>query len=219
MANVTRQVHAENRDFLDERERLLREYGLWWEPFKLAAPAKRRYPGQGEAAYLLKYLSENPRNAKRLLKSISILQKLEEARRNKDVGAVHELRRDLATAYNPLIHAINKRRIEVGVQAEGLVVRPETPAGDAALAVLLLEKLGRLHRLRHCRHCGALFYARFKHQWFCPDPAKKCQWNHYHTSEWRRQHRERNKKNQQAYRERLFGKSRKRHSGGKTAFH
>jgi hypothetical protein len=42
----------------------------------------------------------------------------------------------------------------------GLVVRPTTPEGKAALAVLRLKNLRRLNRIRQCRHCGNLFYAR-----------------------------------------------------------
>ncbi len=89
-------------------------------------------------------------------------------------------------------------------------IEPVTPRGKAIFAVWKLILQGRIRRIRQCRHCGALFYARFEHQKFCSNPKTKCQWNHYHTSEWRKRHRERNRKHQQEYRKRLFTKGGKR---------
>lgn len=79
---------------------------------------------------------------------------------------------------------------------------------DALLALVELLRRGRLDRLRQCLRCRSWFYARFKHQRFCNDPEKKCQWRHYHTPEWRKKHREKNRRHQEEYRKRLFGKRR-----------
>lgn len=213
MANSTRQVPPQiprNEEWtVEEIEQDLRKLAVLWEPFRVEGTGKRRYPGEGEGAYLVRYLADDPSTARQFLRSIDLLTQIEQARRRQDVEAIHQLRHKMRAAYNPLVEAINKRKAPVGVGAEGLIMQPETPAGNAALAILLLEKFDRLHRLRRCLHCGAPFYARFKHQQFCPDPEKKCQWNHYHTPEWRKKNRERNKKHQRAYRDRLFGPPRR----------
>ena len=90
----------------------------------------------------------------------------------------------------------------------GLAIRPTSDEGKAALAALILADESRLSRIRPCLHCRTWFYARQERQRFCSDRAKRCQWKHYHSPEWRKRNREQNRKHQRAYRERLFGKRR-----------
>ena len=101
---------------------------------------------------------------------------------------------------------VKKRKVVLhGIHEKGLVIEPSTPRGKDAFALLSLGAKGKLNRIRKCSHCKKLLYARFNHQWFC---SKKCQWDHYHSPEWRKQNRERNRRHQRRYRETLFGKKR-----------
>jgi hypothetical protein len=88
----------------------------------------------------------------------------------------------------------------------GFVFISEDPRVHAVLGILELFRRGRLARVKKCLHCRSWFYARFKHQQFCSDTAKKCQWNRYHTPEWRRKHSEQNRQHQREYRQRMFKK-------------
>lgn len=90
----------------------------------------------------------------------------------------------------------------------GWVPRPTSDEGKAALAFLVLSDESRSSRVRRCLHCGTWFYARQERQRFCSDRAKRCQWKHYHSPEWRKRNREPNRKHQREYRERLYGKRR-----------
>jgi hypothetical protein len=175
----------------------------------------RRYPGESAGRYLAEYLNQAScsTNGRALLRSVYVIQELAQAVDRHDVDAVDRLRkRGLKFAYANLTSAINSamstRMSAFDVHENGLIVQATTPEGRAALAVLLLEKQRRLTRVRQCLHCGSWFYARFKHQGFCNNPQKRCQWNHYHTPDWRKRHREKNRKHQRAYRERNFGKKR-----------
>jgi hypothetical protein len=217
MAKTTSQVQKKSplAEMVGDKlaDELIREHAPeLLPPFGQEKASKRRYPGEDEADYLLSYLSQFPEKRKWLLESVHALQRLEEALLDKDFHAfVHRFSEEGGMEASRRLHsAIKRSKLTGGVTKHGLVVRPTTPEGKAALAVLRLKKLRRLNRIRQCRHCGDHFYARFDHQWFCPDPKKKCQWNHFHTPEWRQQHRrEQNRKHQRAYRERLFGKGRR----------
>lgn len=140
------------------------------------------------------------------LRSLSILKKFAQAARNHDKAAIDRLRRvggasDIAV--NSLISAARPKRLaqlRVKVHKDGLLLQPTTPEGEAAVALLVLVQKVSLDRMRRCRRCRTWFYARFKHQQFCRDSKKKCQWNHYHSPEWRKKNRERNNQYQRAYR-------------------
>lgn len=55
--------------------------------------------------------------------------------------------------------------------------------------IVRLGERGLLARVRTCAKCGRWFYAKFNHQRFC---GKKCQLQHYQTSEeWKARRRER----------------------------
>jgi hypothetical protein len=55
--------------------------------------------------------------------------------------------------------------------------------------IVRLGERGLLGRVRKCTRCERWFYAKFNHQRFC---GKKCQLQHYQTSEeWKRRRRER----------------------------
>jgi len=194
---------------------LLRKLGLSGEE----KPHKRRYPyeDQGHAlAERLNLLSSGPTKQNSLLESVRVLQEVARAQKNRDVAAIDRLRKakkGMNFAYGYLVDAAlsglrkhSKNRWAVGIHEDGLIVEPTTSEARAAIGALLLETNGRIDRVKQCLLCQTWFYARFKHQEFCADSKKKCQWTHYHTPEWRRQHRERNKKHQRAYRERTFGK-------------
>jgi hypothetical protein len=189
--------------------KLMEKYNLPPEQKRTSEPKRngRRYPGEAEAGTVLWYigfLARNPAKQKAFLRPLKTLQKIEAAVKNRDVNAVHCLRRAMRTAYEVLQNAINEKKWGVGVTNEGLIVRPATIGGEAALAVLLLSEKRRLTRIRSCLHCRRMFFARFKSQNYCNDPKSNCQWAHYHTPEWRRKNRE----HQRQYRDRVFGKQR-----------
>lgn len=183
--------------------------------------SKRRYPGENQGECLaarLNSLASAPVKQTPLLRCLHILKQFEQARKTKDVAAIDRLRKHKKGwhfAYDFLIQAASRKNGRKprfrGLHEEGLIVGPVGPAAEVALAALLLHSENRLDRMKQCLHCLSWFYARFKHQSFCPDSKKKCQWNHYHTPAWRKQHREQNLKHQKAYRKRLFTKP-----GGQT---
>jgi len=62
-------------------------------------------------------------------------------------------------------------------------------AAEMIFRIVRLGERGLLARLRRCTRCDRWFYAKFNHQRFC---GKKCQLQHYQTSEeWKRRRRER----------------------------
>jgi hypothetical protein len=68
-------------------------------------------------------------------------------------------------------------------------------AAEMIFKIVRLGERGLLGRVRECTRCEKWFYAKFNHQRFC---SKKCQLQHYQTSEeWKARRRER-------YRERNF---------------
>jgi hypothetical protein len=185
-------------------------------PFREPRQASRRYPDENAGKFLAEYLNALPLSKRVVwLESLGLIQALAEAAKNRDVVTVHRLRmakRGMKLAYEHLVKtatpASSIKRFELDVHEDGLIVHPVTPRAKAALAVLVLEKNSRIDRVRRCSHCEQWFYARFQHQKFCADPTKRCQWDHYHSPEWRKQNRERNKRHQRGYRDRLFGKRR-----------
>lgn len=177
---------------------------------------KRGYPLQWHGEVLADRLnleSRVPALKTPLLPSIRVLQQIAaEDRKNRDVSAIDRLRKnkkgfDFAYGYltRAAMRGTKRKWFLAGVHENGLIVSPGTSEGEAAWVALLLDKKDRIDRVKQCIVCRSWFYARFKHQRFCNDPVKQCQWKHYHTAEWRKQHRERNRKHQQEYRERLFG--------------
>lgn len=174
----------------------------------------RSYPGQTEGDSVVKYLNELTRvrvQQHPFLHSLSVLWKLSQATKDCDVSAIDRLlesRRGINFAYNCLVAAAMPTRLKdlrFRRHKEGLILQPTTLKGQAAVALLVLDDKRQVDRIRQCLHCQTWFYARFKHQQFCNDLAKKCQWNHYHSPEWRKQHREQNLKHQAAWRKRTFG--------------
>jgi hypothetical protein len=60
---------------------------------------------------------------------------------------------------------------------------------EMIFGIVRLGERGLLGRVRTCPRCEKWFYAKFNHQRFC---SKKCQLQHYQTSEeWKRRRRER----------------------------
>ena len=176
----------------------------WW------VPSRRSFLGQAEGDCVTEYLNYLSRvGAKRhpFVRSLSVHQEYLQAVRRQDKAAMARLRKpgggaDLA--YYSLISAAKPKRLnqlQVTLSKDGLLIlQPATSEGKAAVALLALIQKARVDRIRRCPCCRTWFYARFKHQRFCPDPEKECQWSHYHSPEWRRKNRERNKKNQRDYR-------------------
>lgn len=180
------------------------------EPASMGMPSSRSYPGQAEGDRVTEFLNRLPRvGAKRhpLRRSLSIIQNAVQVVRSQDKGAIDHLgkaRKGIRFAHNSLVSAAMPKKLNqlrVTLNKEGLLIlQPATPEGQAAVALLVLFHKGRVDRIRQCPRCRTWFYARFKHQQFCSDPKKKCQSSHYHSAEWRRKNRERNKQHQRAYR-------------------
>ena len=64
-----------------------------------------------------------------------------------------------------------------------------TRAAEMIFRIVRLGERGLLGRVRRCTRCEKWFYAKFNHQRFC---GKKCQLQHYQTSEeWKARRRER----------------------------
>jgi hypothetical protein len=184
-----------------------------------ASTSGRQYPGDTAGKYIVERLnrmSETSPYRTALFGGLLILRQYEEAEAKGDTVTRDQLLRrkgfrnpkfwwDLlySTAAEP---NVKKRKISIhGIHEKGLVIQPTTTRGKDAFALLSLGAKGKLNRVRRCSRCKDLFFARFSHQWFC---SKKCQWDHYHSPEWRRQNRERNKGHQRSYRDRYFGKKR-----------
>ena len=189
----------------DLKERLEAE---GYPVFLKAETGTRDYPGEAEAGYLMGEIEGSPSPKRdKLLKVVQILQDYEESSNSGNPGRLAKAARTMKGVVAELASTIpSGRYFTLGLSRQGLIVRPDTPEGMTAFALLSLFEQRRVSRLRQCLHCRSWFYARFKHQRFCPISVLKCQWNHYHTPEWRRQHREQNRKHQRSYRERTFGK-------------
>lgn len=205
MPNTTSQVPSDPAALEAVLDYML---GLKGEPLvPPPAGSKRVYPGEGEAEAVLRYMAyfmESPKEKRIFLKSWGILRSFEVAIQRRDVQSVRRLA--LASALRALQKLVIGKSRSVSWQRGGLVVTPSTEVGFAALGLLSLANMGLVTRIRPCKHCLRWFFARFKHQQFCGDRETECQWSHYHTPEWRKKHRESNRKHQRNYRERLFGK-------------
>ena len=95
------------------------------------------------------------------------------------------------------------------VPGQGFTFICDHPSARALLGLLELLRRGYIHRIRRCEYCRTWFFSRFEHQRF---DKTRCQEDHYHTAEWRKKNRERNKRHQQEYRSRLFGHKARRKS-------
>ena len=182
---------------------------------RLKAHAPRVFAGQQQGEYLVQWLNneEPPRGgAERdeLRKEIRA-----EARTRKRIA---QLIRDLNTSAEifirtgvpdtALVDRIDREFArypltvqQVHVQDEGRYktfaepkwffgwAAPGRRAAEMIFAIVRLGERGLLGRLRNCTRCGRWFYAKFNHQRFC---SKKCQLQHYQTSEeWKMRRRER----------------------------
>jgi hypothetical protein len=215
MANKIRQVQKEKlSDLPDAVTDIRRQFDILRRSLGERGLG-RRYPGEWQGHILAARLnSSSPSKQTALLASIRVLQQVAQAQKDHDISAIDRLRKKKGKgfnyAYDYLVKAAKGGKAKTwveGVHEEGLILGPSTEAGYAALAALVLEKKDRIDRIKQCLHCRNWFYARFRHQQFCSDRRKKCQWNHYHTPEWRKLHRERNRKHQREYRKRLFGRN------------
>jgi hypothetical protein len=175
--------------------------------FREAPRSKRRYPGESAATEIFKYLSEariGSAGRNHLIEALDVLRQYEDADNRKDVATMRRLFIGKATlAYDRLTEIALREHRLVGVRDEGLILQPKTRYGQACFGILLLFEKRRLDRIRTCLHCRKLFFARFKHQTFCDDPKTRCQWMHYHSSEWRK---EQNRIHQRKYRKRYRGR-------------
>lgn len=179
MPNATRQVSSIEEWFLGQ----LRQLGSWRHAEILKA--KRHYPGEAEAGYLLAFIdSASEPKQKEFLK----------------------LLRRPNSACEKMEDFIDPENLTWRVSRDGIVLLPGDPEGVAVLAILLLEFQGQLRQIKRCLHCGARFYARFESQQFCPNPKTNCQWNHFHSPAQRKQYRERNRRHQREYRKRNPGR-------------
>ena len=186
------QRHLPPRQALSITEEFMLMYFRPLKSERIAAvqEAKRRYPGELEAACLLAYFESRPTFERQSF--WKLLRSSEEGRN--------------IASFNKLGSALDLGKWAFQVGKDGLVILPTTQKGLATLAILLLDYHGRLHRIRQCLQCQTWFYARSKRQRFCNDAKTKCQWNHYHTPEWRKKHRKQNRKHQRAYRKRNPGR-------------
>ena len=181
MLSYTRQVHSAIEEFFKDR---LRDLGSW--RLRELQNAKRYYPGEVGANYLLAFI-----------------ESLTTTEQEEFLGLI----RNPNAAYEKMEEVIEAgRNYSWRISPAGIVLQPNDPEGAALLALLQLHSQGRLGQLKRCRRCRAWFYARFKSQRFCSNPETNCQWKDYHTPTWRKQHRERNRKHQRDYRNRLFPK-------------
>ncbi len=212
MANVTRQVQP-------LKQSIRRVRNTTKSNLAAANLPARRYPGETAGKYLSERLNQlSPTSIDRmaLTAALIVLREYEKAEAKGDTTACERLlrRRGFRNPRFWLKHlyatageqSSEKRRVLVhGIHEDGLVIAPSTTRGKDAFALLSLEAQGKLTRVLMCYQCKRFFYARFKHQGFC---STKCQGDHYHSPEWRRQNRERNKRHQRKYRDRYFGKKR-----------
>ena len=167
--------------------------------------SKRKYPGEIQVTDLFAYLESLRLTPREFIRFLGFLVPLMEwasapsrPRWDRNVQeAFDELRDEILGE----IGAEQKLTFRGG----RVLAQPVSLRGKACFAVAQLLSEGNLGRIRLCRHCKKLFYGRFKHQAFC---TKTCQEADYHTPEWRKKNRERNKRHQREWRERLFGKRR-----------
>lgn len=187
---------------------------------KVSPKTTRYYPGEAEGRYLTRRLNQlSPEREPFLFMSLWTLLKVARVGRDRDIPILGILRKEKEIfseneartyLFSTAAGGFGKRsKLEIhGVHEDGLIIGPETTEGKDALTILSLEAKGKLDRIKRCIHCQDWFYARFKHQQFCSNPEEKCQFNHYHSSEWRKRNRERNRRHQVDYRKRNPGRRR-----------
>ena len=90
------------------------------------------------------------------------------------------------------VHVKDEGRYKTFVEPKwmfGWYSRAGARAAEMIFGMVRLGERGLLGRVRKCTRCEKWFYAKFNHQRFC---GKKCQLQHYQTSEeWKRRRRER----------------------------
>jgi hypothetical protein len=180
--------------------------------------SKRRYPGEKEAADIMVYLRSLTRECQRdKIKAQELMQFANLLIPVVDIGVEEKFdpvpKLNIDDLEDELVAEVTTER-KMTFGEDGLVLHVASLRGKAAFGLMRLLQMGRLNRLKICKHCGALFFKRFKRQRFCSDAVRKCQWNDYHSSEWRKKNREKNREHQRNYRKRLFGE---RHRGQKTS--
>lgn len=178
---------------------------------------QRSYEGEQAAQIFMRFLEtlhEFPGKRDHYISLLHGLQHLEsEAKKRGNLDEWWFRRRK---SWEEFTHELYEHALQVSPWAldwrpdQGFVVVSASLRVHALLSLLELFRRGALGRLKGCRHCGSLFFARFKHQVFCSDPKKNCQWEHYHSSEWRRMHRVKNREHQANFRQGLFGKKGRR---------
>lgn len=193
MANRTRQVQESKYLNLNLVDRYLK--------FELESKStsRRHYDGEHEGQFVanrLNAFSKTPAKQQQLLRTLRALHRFGPKRTE-----WHEANEFLT---KHVLSAVKKKKYIFELRDGVAILHPTTLEGRIAQAVLLLEAKEQIGRIKKCLHCAEWFYARFKHQQFCPDAAKRCQWNHYHSPEWRKKNRERNRKHQKEFRDRLF---------------
>jgi hypothetical protein len=175
----------------------------------------RKYPGEEAARNFLAYVDsqrEFPGWQDKYLGLLRGLQRLDNEVEAHGENPKWRLSKKSREAWEEFGHELYDHALAVEPwrldwdSKRGFVMVETTERIDALLGLLELFGRRRLNRLRRCRHCSAWFYARFKHENFCIDPEKRCQWNHYHTPEWRKRNRERNRRQQREWRKRNFGR-------------
>ena len=223
MLTYTRQVQNEKDSFKSDAfsEFVLNFWGYWdtdatksrYLRFHTSPRRERKYPGEVEAERLLRYLlspATTPQQRRSFVSLIRAMQEQQqptrgfqeqsppESRRRQRLDAVLDKVKDAVSAGN--------RAVGVARDGSGLILKPTTEYGIAAVSAQFLFEERWLTRIRRCLKCKTWFFARFKHQKFCSNRETKCQWNHYHTPGWRKQHRERNRRHQAEYRKRNPGR-------------
>jgi hypothetical protein len=220
---TTRQVQRTKITVWEELKQLRAELRTRQYPFaqRNSSLDHRAYPGEPEGTYLAEQLNSlPPSKTAKLVESLRSIQAMTvKAQRGERVHHLQSPNEGMKTGFEYLYTTVmpsSTRHLLMEVHEDGLIVQPTTLVAKLSLAVLVLDKKGRIDRVRNCLHCGDWFYARFKHQQFCADPAKQCQWNHYHTSEWRKKNRKKNRLYQRAYREEPYGKPKATWNGSTT---
>jgi hypothetical protein len=168
----------------------------------------KQYPGEDEGgvvAALLQRFSRSRKKQEPLLEVLHSLQRLERACGKRNGRAIRRLVPDVLA--KKIEKGLRRVQLLIWVNGSHLQLMPASLYGFFVQNVLTLFEMNRVSRIRQCGHCGTWFYARLVHQKFCNDPVKKCQWNDFHTSEYRSErYRQRNRRYQREYRKRNPGR-------------
>jgi hypothetical protein len=167
---------------------------------------KRTYPGEFLAESLFTYLDCLRATPKELVEFFRLLLPLLHWSHVEGVPWKGKAQEAFDELQDEIFHEVAESG-KLSLQSGRFVVEANSPRGKACFAIFQLLLEGKLSKIRNCLQCKAYFYARFKVQMFC---TKKCQEANYHSPDWRKKNRERNRKHQKEYRGRLFGSKRKR---------